>query len=613
MRAFKQSLMKKFKFSSLVLFVLFILFVQCVREDQKPYQPIQLTALNSMQRATTGKTNQGNLSVEIKAAKNEYEAFQIVISAGKEHRLQNVMIEISNLEGEKGKIGKENITMYRVENVHVRHSTPRAEDGPGLFPDPLLPFVNPVSGDSITPLQRIGPPSERQYVGAKYSAYPIDIFPSQNCTIWVDVYVPADAKAGLYTGSIKVVAEGNISSEIPIALKVWNFSLPDVATHRTHFGHFSHITKAWGIDSHSEKFHEIEIRFCKELARHRVNPPIPHSLLPEINDDGSLTIIPERHVRLQQYIEETNLVDFEVPRTKFMTNTSNSPRPTPQNQKDPLAIEKSKRYYREMYQYLVDNGWEKRAYLYLIDEPNSVKDYNQVINLAEVANDGAPDLKRLVVEQTYKHHPSWPDLDSSIDIWCPLFGFVDRNSIQEKLANGDEVWSYTALVQPAPSYHPEYERLKDMNPPYWHIDRPLIMYRIPTWLNRQYGINGLLYWTTAGWYDDNGPWLVPAFSHFSGSNGNKFPARYFNGGGMLFYPGLDAGFDGPVTSIRLKNIREGLEDYEYFAILEKKGHEEFVKEMVNTICPEWWDFTKDPETLLKVREKLAMKIESLGK
>jgi hypothetical protein len=97
-------------------------------------------------------------------------------------------------------------------------------------------------------------------------------------------------------------------------------------------------------------------------------------------------------------------------------------------------------------------------------------------------------------------------------------------------------------------------------------------------------------------------------AHFGNAEGR---ATYFNGGGLLFYPGKDAGFDGPITSIRLKNIREGLEDYEYFAILEENGEGEFVREMVNAVCPEWWDFTKDPDTLLKVREQLAMKIESL--
>jgi hypothetical protein len=265
-----------------------------------------------------------------------------------------------------------------------------------------------------------------------------------------------------------------------------------------------------------------------------------------------------------------------------------------------------------MYQYQKDNGWHERAYLYMIDEPNSVKDYNQVINLAKAADEGAPDLQRLVVEQTYKHDPTWPDLDDPIDIWCALFAFIDRETIQEKIKNGDEVWSYSALVQPAPSYHPQYDKLKDENPPYWHIDQPLMAYRIPTWINKQYDITGLLYWTTSGWYNDCGPWLVPGFVHYSQIKENHYEARYYNGGGLLFFPGKDAGIDGPVTTIRLKNIREGLEDYEYFTILEKAGHAAFVKEMVDEVCPEWWDYTNDPQVLYNIREQLALKIESLG-
>jgi len=561
-----------------------------------------------MQRAIPGQSAEGSSIIDIKAAKNEYEAFQVVISAGDKNHLKNIRVSISDLEGEKGRISPDNVRLFRAENIHLRNSTPRADFGPGLFPDPLLPFLNPVSGDSIMAYHSIESPSGRQYSGAKYRAYPINLFPDQSCTIWVDVYIPTDTKAGIYKGDFRVTADGDISSVIPVTLKVWDFALPQVATHRTHLGHFSYIAKAWGIDSHSEKFREIEMRFCRELAKHRVNPPIPHSLLPDVNGDGSLIIEPERHESLRQFIEETHLVDFEVPRTRFMTNTSNSPLATPDNQSDPIAIENSKRYYREMYRYIKENGWEKRAYLYLIDEPNSVKDYKQVIALAKVANEAAPDLKRLVVEQTYKHNPDWPDLDSSIDIWCPLFGFIDRKTVQEKILNGDEVWSYTALVQPAPSYHPDYDKLKDKDPPYWHIDRPVIMYRIPLWINRQYDIKGLLYWTATGWYNNEGPWLAPSMAHYGNSEAR---AEYFNGGGLLFYPGKDAGFDGPVSSIRLKNIREGLEDYEYFAILEEKGEAEFVREMVNAVCPEWWDFTKDPETLLKVREQLAIKIESL--
>lgn len=600
-------------FLVIIFLFTFLLNSSCTTEITD--KSIQLTALNSMQRFLPKLPVNGKPTVEIKAASNEYEAFQVVISAGSNHHLKNIQIEITDLVNGEEYINKTNMEIFREEYVYLPHSSPRAALPPGLYPDPLLPFVNPVTGDSIKANKKLMAPEGERYRIPTYSAYPIEIYPGQNCVIWIDVHIPAGTKAGNYQGSIIVTAQEGISASIPVNLTVWDFELPDVTSHRTHFGEFSLIAKVWGIDRESEQFRNTEMEFCEELARHRINPPIPHSLLPVVNDDGSLTIDPERHQELADYIERTHLVDFEVPRTPFMTNTSNSDRPTPANQTDPVAIDKSRRYYQEMYKYIRDNGWGNRAYLYMLDEPNSVKDYNQVINLGKVVKEAAPELQILVVEQTYKHDPSWPDLDPYIDIWCPLFSFVDRTTIDEKIAHGDEVWSYSALVQPAPPYHPDYENLKDKNPPYWHIDQPVLMYRVPTWLNRQYEINGLLYWTTAGWYKDISPWILPTLGPLESNSEDQteYDTRYFNGGGILFYPGLDAGFDGPVASIRLKNIREGLEDFEYFTILDQNGEGEFVKEMVDQICPEWWNFSRDPDKLLEVREKLALKIESLNK
>ncbi|HUS72685.1 MAG TPA: DUF4091 domain-containing protein, partial [Sedimentisphaerales bacterium] len=208
-----------------------------------------------------------------------------------------------------------------------------------------------------------------------------------------------------------------------------------------------------------------------------------------------------------------------------------------------------------------------------------------------------PELKCLVVEQTYLQDPSWPDIDPAVDIWCPLWSFIDEKTINEKISHGDEVWSYTALVQRSPRYHPEYEKVKGLDPPYWHLDRPLIVYRVPTWINRRYNITGLLYWTTITTVIE--PWLNPAFSHYG---------IHFNGGGFLFYPGLPCGIDGPVCSMRIKNLRDGMEDYEYFTILEKLKGKEIVEKIVNTVAPSWWNFSKDPGKFLAAREKLAEEI-----
>jgi hypothetical protein len=45
--------------------------------------------------------------------------------------------------------------------------------------------------------------------------------------------------------------------------------------------------------------------------------------------------------------------------------------------------------------------------------------------------------------------------------------------------------------------------------------------------------------------------------------------RYPNGDGYLAYPGAPIGHDGPVSSIRLEQAREGAEDYEYLRLLRR--------------------------------------------
>ncbi len=60
--------------------------------------------------------------------------------------------------------------------------------------------------------------------------------------------------------------------------------------------------------------------------------------------------------------------------------------------------------------------------------------------------------------------------------------------------------------------------------------------------------------------------------------------------------------------MRLKNLRDGMEDYEYFSILEKASGKEAVKRIVDVIAPNWWDYCRDPDKLLAVRRQLAEQI-----
>ena len=561
---------------------------------------IILTALNSMERVSQDQKIEGAHAVKISSARNEVESFQVVVSAPEEN-INVTKVEISDLISSEGsKIRKENIKLFREEYVRVRMSSPRAELPPGLYPDPLVPFINPVTDKPIEPLNRTSKRWGEAVTTSGHDMYavPFEVFKGQNQVIWADVYVPKNTPAGQYNGQLRVLAKGGISEQIPISVTVWDFTLPDGPTHRNHFGSFGNVARYFSIKRNSDRFRQIEMRYCRAMSEHRINPPIPGYLLPQTRDDGSLEIVAEKHNALKEYINKFHVTDFEIPRAHFARLPGSTLRPdyktiSPENKV------KAQRYYREFYKYLKDNGWEEGAYVYMLDEPNLRENYEQVLVLGQLIHEAVPQLKCLVVEQTYLQNPSWPDIDPAVDIWCPLWSFIDRETINDKINHGDEVWSYTALVQRSPRYRPKYQAVKDFDPPYWHIDRPLIVYRVPTWINYQYGITGLLYWSTVTMVIE--PWYNPAFAH----------PRHYNGGGFLFYPGAPCGIDGPVISMRMKNLRDGMEDYEYFAILERLTDKKTVKKIIDAIAPNWWDFSKDPNKFLAAREKIARQILNL--
>ena len=72
----------------------------------------------------------------------------------------------------------------------------------------------------------------------------------------------------------------------------------------------------------------------------------------------------------------------------------------------------------------------------------------------------------------------------------------------------------------------------------------------------------------------------------------------------------EIGIDGPVISMRLKNLRDGMEDYEYFAILERFTDKKTVMKIIDTIAPNWWNFSKNPNEFLAARKKIAQQILS---
>ena len=186
----------------------------------------------------------------------------------------------------------------------------------------------------------------------------------------------------------------------------------------------------------------------------------------------------------------------------------------------------------------------------------------------------------------------WGDLYGAIDIWCPLFSLFRPESAAKRQAAGETIWTYTALCQRDPT-------------PWWHIDFPLLNYRVPMWIGWRYRIRGLLYWGgMCHWRGVEDPWTDP--KTLDRRAGRKDPL--YNGEGTIVYPGRAVGYDGIAPSLRLKALRDGIEDYEYLAILERAGLADAAQKVIMPLAGSWFEWEKDPAAYETARADLAKMI-----
>ncbi|MCL4401768.1 MAG: DUF4091 domain-containing protein [Acidobacteria bacterium] len=477
----------------------------------------------------------------VKAARNEWAPFQVVVNGGA-GGVQGVNATLAPLRGKGGRITA--ITLYREHYVEVKTPSPFNKEGAGWYPDALIPFA-------------------KHRPDARFVAAPFDVPAGSNQPLWVDLFVPRNTVPGVYTGAVVINAKGQKTARVPVELTVWPFTLPDMPTLRTHFGR---LREQWyGLAATDPKLKPVWEQFAAAMAAHKLSPPIPPYLYPKTNPDGSIEPA-ATHAELKQWMERYRVNSFDV-RLQG---------------KDPVAEpDRNIRHLRAMWDYLKENGWEKYAHVYVLDEPNTKEAYETVRKRAELIHKAQPGLKVLCTEQPTTQNPEWGNLYGAVDIWVPLWPLARDADVAARQAAGEEFWSYTALVQRT-----------NTPTPFWQLDFPLLNYRVPAWIGWRYHNTGLLYWTTVYWDKAIDMWTDPL----------TFRKRY-NMEGLLFYPAETVGMDGFLPSIRIKEIRESVEDYEYFVL----AHD---KTVAASLGRSWTDWETDPARYYAAREELARAIVS---
>ncbi len=162
--------------------------------------------------------------------------------------------------------------------------------------------------------------------------------------------------------------------------------------------------------------------------------------------------------------------------------------------------------------------------------------------------------------------PSWvPDQDPAairklnIDYMCPILDWIRPDNISTCEAAGLPMWMYTSLE---PAGH--YCNLR--------LDNLLFEARLLFWQIAQLRLVGFLYWGLNVWPPtqtsrpiDLGQLKSPFIDPHQWSPMSQAGTANDVGDGRLLY----AAVHGPLTSIRLLNIRDGLEDHEYMTQYER--------------------------------------------
>jgi len=538
--------------------------------------------------------------INISAAGNEYEPFQLVLRPEKD--LETVTVNISALERkEGGNISAENITIDLAGYVDIKVPTDEA-GSPGLWPDPLPHYTS----------------------GFRAKA-------GQNQPLWVTIYVPAKTPAGDYLGEITLKA-GKEIAKVPLRLRVWDFSLPKETHLRSGFGFdVDTVRKFHNLRTTAENREVIDLYYVN-FTRHRLCPYTPmRPPVARFTRDTETRKVVDVTVDFTRFDEDCSKYLDEMGFNAFSLRIDGMGSGTFFNrqagvfgglkQGTPEYDTVWGKYMRTVQEHLEEKGWLNKAYIYWFDEPEP-KDYPFVKEGMENIKKAAPKLARMLTEEP------GPDLAGSVDLWCPILHCYDPEKAHERQKQGEEIWWYVCTGPKAP-----YLGL--------FIDHPAVDLRVWSWMSWQFNVQGLLIWDTDWWTSPaafpkkpQNPWEDP-MSYAAGYGLQAGQLSYWgNGDGRFFYPpnrdvtnDKSKYIEGPVNSIRWEMLREGIEDYEYFWLLRDKieklkktdadrkvwGEAEKLLDIPKEIFTDPANYSKNPRSLYEYREKVARAIEQLPK
>ncbi len=394
--------------------------------------------------------------------------------------------------------------------------------------------------------------------------------------LWITADVPEDAPAGKYRGKLTVSAEGAKPQSLEIQLEVWDFAIPK----------HTHLRTALSFRGMSQKLYPDRdlAALTKKyenwmLEEYHLNPGSIYASGPPSWDAERLREL----IRLG--LNAINLCYVNAPRGPKFNEEAHWKRFESQMAKVEAYLP-----------VLEQAGARDLCYIYCFDERPSAQ-LDVVFETAKRIKQRFPDIEVMTTAYDKTFGLERED-GAAVDIWVPLTPHFDGNAEQIARARkaGRDIWWYICIgpKNPYANWFVEYTA----------IEPRLIMGA----MTAKYRPGGFLYYAVNRW-----PLNDKVITGGPRTDWNPASYKINNGDGSV----MCAGPDGPLATIRLENIRDGIEDYEYYLLLRKllaeKGQPVEIGQVPGAVVENLTTFTYDPAVVLAERERVAREILKLSR
>lgn len=244
---------------------------------------------------------------------------------------------------------------------------------------------------------------------------------------------------------------------------------------------------------------------------------------------------------------------------------------------DPAAA--ADQLFIETVKFFKEKGYYKYAVIQVSDEPWSPEKQEYIRKKVTHLRTLVKDLPPVISAGAIRNRSN---LNGYIDLWCPQYPQFNPADYKNMPKN-EKLYFYQCL------YKQDF--------PMFMIDRPGIEPRISAMIGWKYQAIGFLYWASEQWIGGspkdpvNQPKMKNRWVHEEWG----FPIRDCPGDACFIYPTKE----GVVASLRAQYMRDGVEDYEYLAIL--KQYRDLALRMGKMNAP----LRRKVEALLKVPDHIV--------